>query len=609
LSDAIEVKLAAQDAQFVASSKAAAAAVAGIAAQEARLGKAAAAAGVDQKKFSAAFAKVERARVAESAKGIKSKAAADKKQAADASKAERKKATDAKTAEQAKSKALKKANDDEKKMVATMLAEGGAVVAATIAVGALAVAIGVAALGASNLKAESLGALDILTNGRGPKALALLDAEAVKLGLDINETRNDFIKFRQAGLDNKQSAALLKLKADLIATKHPASQVQEAMDRVLSYTANGTQTKDQIEASTRAMKLLAKQAHVAGDGTVAAALAATTLEGALARIDNSKTQVLEGIGERIKPSIDKAATAVANLVDKFLKSKNGQKAIDAVVNSLIGLAEFVQNKAVPFFEQLGEAVDLALANPAVQEALDGLTPVLKVVGGLVAATAAAVIGLGVALGLAAIGVGAFINGALAVVSEIPKLYEEFVGFGGHLVDGIVDGIKGAATRALDAVAHLGTGISEAFKKALGIHSPSTVFIGHGEDMGLGAAIGWKNTAPTGDELAASMTPNMGKVIPFPTRKPPPALQYDTAPRATVAAQPASVTPLRAEGATRTDMSASSGARTINIVQNINVPKGEDPDAWARSLRRETQLMAEAILLSQGEPPATDGKAA
>lgn len=590
MADTISVQLSAQDAQFIASTKAASSAMAALAAQEARLAKVAKASGVDQKKFSAQFAQVERKRTADAARAVSD----DKKKTADAAKkkiADQKKRDDQQ--KKANAYAVKSAAESKKNLaddVSGLLAGGAAAVGMGLAIVGIATAGGLALAAIAKLglamgraKEETLGALDILTNGRGDKALALIDKEAVQLGLSIQATRDDFIKFRQAGLDNGQSAALLKLKADLIATHRPAQQVQEAVDRVLSYTSNGTQTAAQIDASTRAMKLLAKQAHVSGTGIEAAAYAATSLDSAVNRIDNTKTKLLEGIGEKIKPSVDKAATAVADLVDRLVSSDAGKKAIAGVGDAIVLMANAVAD-AAPKVEAFAAAISDKLSSPTGKLALDALKGVAILAAGAIAVLAAgAALVVAPIAAIGAAGVAAIAGLGLLVTKAIqlgPAMYDA----AGQVVSGFVSGITDKASAAYQSVKNLASGISKAFTHALGIHSPSRVFELHAGNVDKGAERGIERNAkgPIGaardmaDDVSQAFAPDRAT----PTGQQSPIFAPQNAPA------PAD----------------AGGDRSISItIENITVPHGADPDAFMRSARREFTLAAQAILLSQGLP--------
>ncbi|HCL5251812.1 TPA: phage tail tape measure protein [Salmonella enterica] len=99
--------------------------------------------------------------------------------------------------------------------------------------------------------------------------------------------------------------------------------------------------------------------------------------------------------------------------------------------------------------------------------------------------------------------------------DMPK---SFTDFGGNLINGLVNGIGNALTAAKETVVNFGNSISGWFKETLGIHSPSQVFAGFGDNIAQGAAIGINRTAP--DAISASqqmaqamMPPAPGIVVP------------------------------------------------------------------------------------------------
>lgn len=70
------------------------------------------------------------------------------------------------------------------------------------------------------------------------------------------------------------------------------------------------------------------------------------------------------------------------------------------------------------------------------------------------------------------------------------MWEDFKSFGSDIIGGLIDGITGKGfERAKDAIGRLGTGIKNAFKDVLGIHSPSSVFSAYGENLSKGIEVG------------------------------------------------------------------------------------------------------------------------
>lgn len=69
------------------------------------------------------------------------------------------------------------------------------------------------------------------------------------------------------------------------------------------------------------------------------------------------------------------------------------------------------------------------------------------------------------------------------------LVADFSGFGRNLIQGLVDGIKGMAGQAKEAIENVGSGVVGWFKDKLGINSPSRVFVEMGGFISEGAAVG------------------------------------------------------------------------------------------------------------------------
>jgi len=544
MADQIGVQIVAADQQFIAATKATSAAMAAVVAQEEKLGKAAKSAGLEQKKFSATYKQLEKQRAAQESKAAKDSAAdqTKKQRALTLQKAKETKAQKDATALRAKEQ--KELAKSDKEALATAKAMGKEFVGIGLAVAAAAVALGVFAVKAKEAKDNTRGVLDVLTAGRGEKALGLVDGLAVKLGVDIGATREQFIKFRQAGLDNKQSARLLKLAADLNTVDKSGGLAAEAVERVLAHTSNNTQTSLQAEASTRTMALLAKQAKVAGDGTKAAAANAVTLTGAIARLGNTKTQALEKLGDKIQPSIDKAASSVADFVEKLAASKEGQKTLEDTALAIGRVAEAITS--------------LATADPdsAIAAIRDGFTIakesgaevilIFKDVGLAFKEVASAAFEIPYAFYKTAVDMYAIGGYIFKSVANLPDNIKHFVvdpiaNAGPDIINGLIDGLSAGAGRLVKAVVGLAGKVKDGFKDALRIGSPSKVFAGYGLNIGQGLNIGLNRSMPQGQEMAQRMLPapeHMARAqsvfaAPAPIFAPAPAAQSSSSERPTI----------------------------------------------------------------------------
>lgn len=99
---------------------------------------------------------------------------------------------------------------------------------------------------------------------------------------------------------------------------------------------------------------------------------------------------------------------------------------------------------------------------------------------------------------------------LGLVDWFKVLPQKMVDIGKNIVSGIWEGITGMATWLKDKVGGFFGGIVGGIKKALGIHSPSTVFAGIGENMaaGLGKGFGAEMDGVTKQINDAIPAPNI-----------------------------------------------------------------------------------------------------
>ncbi len=93
--------------------------------------------------------------------------------------------------------------------------------------------------------------------------------------------------------------------------------------------------------------------------------------------------------------------------------------------------------------------------------------------------------------------------------DMPK---SFTDFGKNLITGLVDGISNQLTAAKETIVNFGSSVSAWFKETLGINSPSRVFMGFGDNIVQGAAIGLQRTTPlatkASQQLANQMVPTL-----------------------------------------------------------------------------------------------------
>ncbi|RLM25330.1 phage tail tape measure protein [Brenneria alni] len=95
---------------------------------------------------------------------------------------------------------------------------------------------------------------------------------------------------------------------------------------------------------------------------------------------------------------------------------------------------------------------------------------------------------------------------------------KFTEFGGNIISGLVNGIRNKWEAAKASVSELGDNVSRWFANKLKINSPSRVFIGFGDNIAQGAAIGISRTTPqaaqAGLQLAQALIPAAPKIKPL-----------------------------------------------------------------------------------------------
>jgi len=80
----------------------------------------------------------------------------------------------------------------------------------------------------------------------------------------------------------------------------------------------------------------------------------------------------------------------------------------------------------------------------------------------------------------------------SITGVFSNVWDHFLSIGSDIVNGIKDGIAGAWGSFWSWLSGKVGGIVDGVKSMLGIHSPSTVFAGIGENMALGLAAGWND---------------------------------------------------------------------------------------------------------------------
>jgi len=145
--------------------------------------------------------------------------------------------------------------------------------------------------------------------------------------------------------------------------------------------------------------------------------------------------------------------------------------------------------------------------------------------------------------------------------ELPGTFTEF---GGMLISGLVDGLRNSLGAVKDSVVGIGSAIKGWFTEALGIESPSRVFIGYGANISQGAALGIAAHAGLVKQAALGMA-EQSRV----DMAPPDLKQVSRASRM---------------GGDSASATSAATSMTLHFSPQINVPAGAGPEAINHGLQ-------------------------
>lgn len=454
----------------------------------------------------------------------------------------------------------RKDQKERKKTAVDIAVVGAAITAAVAAAVALGAALANAAYKASATRAESAAMIGAFTDRRGPQALKLIDGLAEQLGMSVDEARAKFVEFRQAGIDNKMSAQLLKMRADLMAVGLSATEADKEIGRVVS--AEGASGKAAM------LKEIGEAYGGIGDGARAAAASTTTIGGAMNRLDNAVTKELAKLWDDISPEIGKAANALTDFIVGLLKSEQGQAVLKGVADAFKKVAAAVE-PTIKFLVDNRDAIGVGMAVAFTAFAVAAGAIVVPLIAAQAAfigfIAGAAAIGAGVAL--AAVAVKKGVDELIAHWDEIKALGEQAYEWGANIVDGLVAGISNKIGAAVASAKELAVSIAGPFADALGIKSPSKLFAEYGKNTVEGFE--------QGEQKA------MGATMPLQD----------------AAAKPVEQPSALAGGGT-TSQAGGGGGGSI-VIQNLTVGGGGNAETIARAIRQELQLLLSAGALSRG----------
>lgn len=196
--------------------------------------------------------------------------------------------------------------------------------------------------------------------------------------------------------------------------------------------------------------------------------ASTTIQGSIASMKAAYDNFITGLGDQ-NADITELST---NLLSSAVTVAEN---ILPVVETVLGnIGTFVQEKGPEMIEKF------------VSYAIEKLPQVIELGMKMV---------LAIAKGLAE-NLPQIVRSVLEMMATIVKTFisslPDIVDVGKQIVKGLWEGIKAMGSWIKEKVGNFFSGIVSGVKSTLGIHSPSRVFAGIGENMALGLGVGWDN---------------------------------------------------------------------------------------------------------------------
>lgn len=418
--------------------------------------------------------------------------------------------------------------------------------------------------GKASLEAASFGQKSVLAIGalthNAAGAAAEFDAVrtmAQGLGLDVEQTVEGFQKLLAAQFDVGKAKDLIKMGADLRAIGANADEVQRSLLAITQIKSKGRvmaqellqlqeagvsgelifqslekafgKTRDEVrkmmeqgkvDADTGIDAIIEAIKHKTGEselGQAGAQFANTTLEGMVGQLKGGISNAWIDIGEAILPTVQGIAAHISELI--------GAIAYDPKVQAL---GQFLLNR----FELFGLWID---ANwPEIQAAIisgiDAVASAIRFVVDVVDFAAAhwdaikaVLIGVGVVLGVVALGVAMLLAPVYALgaavfwvigklvelvqwlISIAPSFTDAAKTIGLAIADGLTFGLASKIPEIMGQVSDIGHRIISAARSAVHSFSPSKDMIELGQDIASGLPIGIKKETPKIETAAADMS--------------------------------------------------------------------------------------------------------
>lgn len=377
-------------------------------------------------------------------------------------------------------KVEKKNREEKGKGLSSLVKYAAAFSAATFAAGALAYKIASIGKEAYDSERSSSALVKAFTMGRdGTKVLNMLDIAAGQLGQTIDETRRKFVDYRAAGFTTKDSGALIKTRADLIAVGLTAKEADAELSRVV-----GAADRMGNVVSHRLLKEIQKAYGGIGSGAIAAERALWSVESAQNKVSDAFTRVKSDFWASIEKDVGRAVHRLADFTTELFKSEQGK----AFINDLSG--------AFRDFASLVTAENLTTGLNAIRATLEAIATTAKMVkmafGG----------GFGEAAAQLDNAVNSFDRNDTALAARAKEL-------GIDISKGLAAGIASKKQELQKSGQFMGDWVTKATASDLEIQSPSKVFARMGRDTVRGFVQGEER------ELSATTMPLEARPVEMP----------------------------------------------------------------------------------------------
>lgn len=296
-----------------------------------------------------------------------------------------------------------------------------------------------------------------------------------------NETERTYLAGQLLGRGATELGALLNTSAeDTQAMKDRVHELGGVMsDEAVKASARYQDSLQDMKTSFSGLKNSLIADFLPGMATVMDGIASlvTGEDGAQSTISSGISQMLESMNSSLPRFLDAGKQIVESIFQAI--TQNLPQMVSGGLEMLMSLVDGIVNN-------IDEIVDSTIQ--VVDAVVDGLTKNLpKLIEGGIKLIIALASGLIKAIPNLVSKIPEIISAIIdGFVSSIPDI----VSVGKQIVEGLWNGIKSMASWITNKVKSFFSGIVDSVKGVLGIHSPSRIFAGIGENMALGLSDGW-----------------------------------------------------------------------------------------------------------------------